>query len=114
MSTNSERTGVRLMKRSNACISVKSFRSCFEVVQGPRTVGRRAHPLATILFLVVTAVISEADGPADIEDFGKEKQGWLEQFVAFPAGMSSCDTIGRLLALIDPKPLQNADALTIV
>ena len=87
---------------------VESFRSCFEVVEEPRVAGRCAHPLETILFLVVAAVISGADGPADIEDFGKEKQEWLEQFVAFPAGIPSHDTIGRLLALIAPKSLQDA------
>ena len=84
---------------------VESFCSSFEE---PRVAGRCDHPLETILFLVVAAVISGADGPADIEDFGKEKQEWLEQFVAFPAGIPSHDTIGRLLALIDPKSLQDA------
>lgn len=87
---------------------VESFHSCFEIVQEPRVAGRCDHPLESILFLVVAAVISGADGPADIEDFGNEKQEWLEQFVEFPAGIPSHDTIGRLLALIEPKSLQDA------
>ncbi len=82
---------------------VASFQACFEVVDEPRVAGRCAHPLNSILFLVVAAVIAGADGPADIEDFGKEKRVWLEQFVEFPAGIPSHDTIGRLLSLIKPQ-----------
>ena len=87
---------------------VVSFQACFEVVEEPRVSGRCDHPLHSILFLVVAAVISGADGPADIEDFGIEKREWLEQFVDFPAGIPSHDTIGRLLSLIIPKSLQDA------
>ena len=87
---------------------VASFQACFEVVEEPRVAGRCDHPLNSILFLTVAAVISGADGPADIEDFGIEKREWLEQFVDFPAGIPSHDTIGRLLSLIKPQSLQEA------
>lgn len=87
---------------------IASFQSCFEVVEEPRVAGRCDHPLNSILFLVVAAVISGADGPADIEDFGIEKRKWLERFVDFPAGIPSHDTIGRLLSLIKPQSLQEA------
>lgn len=85
-----------------------SFQACFEIVEEPRVAGRCDHPLNSILFLVVAAVISGADGPADIEDFGIAKREWLEQFVEFPAGIPSHDTIGRLLSLIKPQSLQDA------
>ena len=51
---------------------VLSFQSCFEQVEDPRVGGRCAHPLNSVLFLVVAAVISGADGPVDIENFGIE------------------------------------------
>ncbi len=87
---------------------VVSFQECFEVVEDPRVVGRCDHPLHSILFLVVAAVISGADGPADIEHFGKEKREWLERFVDLPHGVPSHDTIGRLLSLIHPQQFQEA------
>lgn len=87
---------------------VISFQACFEIVEEPRVAGRCDHPLNSMLFLVVAAVISGADGPADIEDFGIEKRAWLEQFVEFPAGIPSHDTIGRLLSLVKPQSLQDA------
>lgn len=85
-----------------------SFEECFEVVEDPRVGGRCDHPLDSILFLVVSAVIAGADGPCDIEDFGKEKQDWLEQFIELPNGIPSHDTIGRVLALIKPAQFQRA------
>lgn len=85
-----------------------AFQECFEVVDDPRVAGRCEHPLDSILFLVVTAVIAGADGPADIEDFGIEKQDWLEQFIELPAGIPSHDTVGRVLSLIQPSQFQAA------
>jgi predicted transposase YbfD/YdcC len=87
---------------------VLSFQRCFEVVEEPRVAGRCDHPLPSILFLVVAAVIAGADGPAEIADFGHEKQDWLAQFVDLPAGIPSHDTIGRVLALIHPGQFQQA------
>jgi predicted transposase YbfD/YdcC len=87
---------------------VLSFQSCFEVVEDPRVSGRCAHPMNSVLFLMVAAVISGADGPADIESFGKERRTWLERFIEFPAGIPSHDTIGRILALLKPRSLQDA------
>ena len=90
------------------CEQVLSFKACFEIVEDPRVRGRCDHPLESILFLIVAAVISGADGPADIEDFGREKRDWLERFIELPAGIPSHDTIGRLLALLKPISFQQA------
>ncbi len=87
---------------------VLSFQQCLEVVEDPRVTGRCDHPLDTVLFLVVAAVIAGADGPSEIEDFGKEQHEWLARFVELPAGIPSHDTIGRVLALIQPGPFQQA------
>ncbi|QDU92601.1 transposase family protein [Lignipirellula cremea] len=87
---------------------VTAFQECFEVVTDPRVTSRCDHPLHSILFLVVSAVISGADGPADIEDFGLEKQDGLAQFFDLPAGVPGHDTIGRLLAMLKPRQLQAA------
>lgn len=87
---------------------VAEFHECFELVEDPRVGGRCDHPLDTILFLVVTAVIAGAEGPADIEEFGVDKEDWITQFVELPSGIPSHDTIGRVLSLIKPEELQTA------
>jgi predicted transposase YbfD/YdcC len=92
---------------------VLAFQECFEVVEDPRVKGRCDHPLESVLFLVVAAVIAGADGPADIEDFGIEKQEWLEQFIVLPSGIPSHDTISRILSAIKPAQFQQALLLWI-
>ena len=42
------------------------FHDCFDQVDDPRVQGRTVHPLNSILFLVVTATIADADGPEEI------------------------------------------------
>lgn len=89
-------------------LQVSAFRSCFEVVQEPRVAGRCDHPLESILFLIVAAVISGADGPLEIAGFGVSQKEWLKQFVELPSGVPSHDTIGRLLSILKPQSLQQA------
>src|SRR5919112_4406768 len=57
--------------------------------------------------LTICAVICGADGPSDIEQYGNEKHEWLKTFLTLPNGIPSHDTIGRVLARIDPKHFQS-------
>lgn len=84
------------------------FHDCFDQVEDPRVPGRTTHPLNSILFLVVAATIADADGPEEIECFGKERVDWLSEFADFSAGIPSHDTIGRVLSLIKPDQFQQA------
>ncbi len=88
--------------------AVRKFHDCFQHVEDPRVTGRCDHSLHSILFLVVSAVIANADGPVEIEEFGIEKQDWLEQFIDLEHGIPSHDTIGRVLSLIKPIQFQQA------
>lgn len=85
-----------------------SFRDYFEHVEDPRIDRSKLHPLMDVLFLAVTATMAGADGPSDIEQFGKEKLPWLRRFVQLPEGIPSHDTIGRLFAAIKPDEFQKA------
>jgi predicted transposase YbfD/YdcC len=84
------------------------FHDCFDQVEDPRIPGRTTHPLHSILFLVLAATIADADGPEEIECFGKERLDWLGQFADFSEGIPSHDTIGRVLSLIKPDQFQQA------
>lgn len=89
-------------------VQVDVFHDCFDQVDDPRVAGRTTHPLNSILLLIVAAVISDADGPEEIECFGKEKIGWLSKFADFSRGIPSHDTIGRILAIVKPDQFQRA------
>lgn len=81
---------------------------CFDCVQDPPVGGRTTHPLNSILFLVVAAVIADADGPEEIECFGRERLEWLSKFADFTNGIPSHDTISRVLSLMKPAESQEA------
>ena len=85
-----------------------SFRDHFEEVDDPRIDRSKVHMLLDVLFLAVTATLAGADGPSDIEEFGKEKIDWLRRFVSLPGGIPSHDTIGRVFAAIKPDQFQEA------
>ncbi len=57
------------------------------------------------MVLSLCAVIWRADGPTAIEGFGRARTAFLEKLVPFPNGIPSHDTIGRVLARLNPDEL---------
>ena len=87
---------------------IDEFHDCFDQVSDLRVQGRVVHPMNSVLFLIVAAVIADADGPEEIADFGKDRIEWLSLFADFTNGLPSHDTIGRILAVIKPEEFQTA------
>jgi len=81
----------------------------FKEMTDPRRInkGNYYHPLNEILFLVISAVISGADGWTSIEVFGKAKLGWLRQFLPYEHGIPSHDVLGKLFARLSAKEFTN-------
>ena len=73
----------------------------FDRLPDPRSAQQCIHPLGSILFLSLTAVLCGADSFRAIEIFGQEKREILEPVCPFPSGIPSHDTIGRVLAMLD-------------
>ena len=81
------------------------FINAFEEMNDPRRTDRGNHiyPLAEILFLVISAVISGANGWTAIELFGKAKLTWLQQFLPYDYGIPSHDVLGKLFSHLSAK-----------
>lgn len=79
----------------------------FDALEDPRVERTKLHLLIDIVTLTICALICGADGPVDIEQYGNEKYDWLKTFLALPNGIPSHDTIGRVLARIDPHHFQS-------
>lgn len=79
----------------------------FDTLEDPRIERTKLHPLIDIVTITICAVICGADGPSDIEQYGHEKHDWLKTFLALPNGIPSHDTIGRVLARIEPTQFQS-------
>jgi len=80
------------------------FASSFSSLPDPRrtTKGHFYYPLDEILFLVISAVLSGADGWVSIHTFGKLKLDWLRQYLPYENGIPSHDVLGKVFALLDP------------
>lgn len=72
----------------------------------PRIERSRRHSLEAILFLYLCGVICGANDLVAIEAFGKARRAFLDKFVEFPHGIPSHDTLGRVLAKLNPTALE--------
>lgn len=76
------------------------------VISDPRADKNQRHPLETILFIAVCAVICGAEGWVDLQRFGELKKEWLSKYVDLSQGVPSHDTFGRVFSLLDPNGFQ--------
>jgi predicted transposase YbfD/YdcC len=79
------------------------FSETFKALPDPRRIekGNFRYPLIEIIFLVISAVISNADDWCSISTFGKSQLNWLRKFFPYKNGTPSHDTLGELFASID-------------
>lgn len=85
---------------------VSSFMELLATLPDPRIDRTRRHSLEAILFLCLCGVVCGANDLVAIEDFGNARRAFLEKFVNFPNGIPSHDTLGRVLAKLDPTALE--------
>ena len=77
------------------------------IIKDPRQKWKVEHSLSDILFLAVVAVIAGAEGWEEIEDFGKDKLEWLQQYGDYQNGIPVHDTIARVISMLNPKQFQS-------
>jgi hypothetical protein len=82
--------------------SISTIVKHFGKLEDPRIDRSKLHLLRDILAIAICAVICDADGWVDVENYGVSKHGWLMTFLALPNGIPSHDTFGRVFARIDP------------
>ena len=80
--------------------------SFFDTVTDFRLDRTKLHSLKDIIGLTICAVLSGCDDWEEIEIYGESKQTFLKQFLAFPNGIPSHDTINRVFSMLNPKELQ--------
>jgi predicted transposase YbfD/YdcC len=87
-------------------IYITTFSTHFHDIDDQRIERTKFHLLHDILVIAICAVICGADGPSAIEQYALAKQDWLNTFLKLPNGIPSHDTIGRVMAQIDPQQFQ--------
>lgn len=78
----------------------------FTELEDPRRYNQK-YPFLDIIFLVVCAVISGAEGWSDIKLFGDTHLKWLRKYRKYEQGIPVDDTIARVVKKLDPKWLND-------
>jgi predicted transposase YbfD/YdcC len=95
-------------KERDRLLTVEVLLDCLMIIPDPRLQRSQLHPLSTILGLVFIATLAGADNPVEIVRFAEARFQFLKRYVTFPNGVPSHDTIGRVLALLEPDALETA------
>lgn len=77
----------------------------FSLLPDPRA-GNTRHRLVDVLIIALCAVICDADGWDDIEDFARSKADWFASFMDLKHGVPSADTFRRVLSRLDPDAFE--------
>src|SRR5437763_2410002 len=74
----------------------------FAALEDPRQRAKVLYPLPEILLLLLCATLAGADDLAEIELWGEEHLPFLRRFLRYRLGVPSHDTLGAVLAALDP------------
>lgn len=79
------------------------FTKIFSQLPDPRrtTKGNFLYPFEEILFLTISAVLSNAKSWEQIRVFAEDQIGWLRKFYPYENGTPSADVLERLFARLD-------------
>lgn len=77
----------------------------FADLTDPRAANVR-HRLIDILVIALCAMICDADGWDEFEDFAAAKEQWFKTFMDLKHGVPSADTFRRVISSLDPAELE--------
>jgi predicted transposase YbfD/YdcC len=74
----------------------------FSELEDPRRYNKR-HLLHDIIVIAICGAICGADDWVAVEEFGRAKRSWFEEFLELPHGIPSHDTFGDVFGVLDPE-----------
>lgn len=85
------------------------FVSFVTKLEDPRA-SNRWHPLETVIFSVLVGVLCGANGFVGAAHIAGKKKRFIERYVPCPHGVPTHDTMGRVLAMLQPEHFADAFA----
>lgn len=89
-------------------MKVDVFYECFSKINDPRSHINKLHELNEILIICIAASICGADTWKQMEEFAKNKESFLREFLLLQNGVPSDDTINRVVSSIDTNEFESA------
>ena len=86
---------------------MQKFRKAFRRLADPRATNAR-HDLLEVLFVALAAVVCGSGQCAEMEEFGRSKEGLLRLFLGLEHGIPSHDTFSRVFRLLKPEAFELA------
>ena len=87
---------------------MEEFGHVFEGVADPRRSNATLHDLDEMLMIGLLSALCGGEGCADMERFGRAKEGFLRGFMRLEHGIPSHDAFTGLFNALDPGGLQRA------
>ena len=79
-----------------------NFLDDFSSIEDPRLQRNQLYTISEILLVTFLSVICGAEGWQDVENYGKAKINYLRNFLDYPNGIPSDDTIRRFFRAVNP------------
>ncbi|GHU60173.1 putative transposase YncI [Clostridia bacterium] len=86
----------------------KLIEAVSEIKDPRREYGNKRHKLADIIVVGLCTILCKGEDFTDMEDFGREREDWLRQFLELPNGIPDSDTFRRVFERINPLELSGA------
>lgn len=78
-------------------------------LEDPRA-SNRWHPIETVLFSLLVGILCGGNGFVQAAGYAQKKRAFIERYVPCPHGIPTHDTMGRLMAMLDPDAFADAFA----
>src|SRR5665647_534354 len=72
--------------------------------------SNRWHPIETVLFSLLVGILCGANGFVAAAHAAQKKRKFIERYVPCPHGTPEHDTMGRVMAMLDPIAFADAFA----
>lgn len=79
-----------------------SIADAFDDLVDPRVERTKRHRLLAILTITLCGVLCGAENWVEIADWADAKRAWLTEWLGLQHGVSSHDTLGRVVDRLDP------------
>lgn len=90
-------------------MEIKKLKKGLSEIKDPRRTryGNYRHKLEDIIIIGLCTLVCGGEDFVDMEDFGKEREQWLRNFLELTNGIPDSDTFRRIFERIEPLELSN-------